>query len=364
MGTIVQRARKDGSVGYTAQIRIKRGGRVAFTEARTFDSADKARRWMVKREAEMLKPGALDAVKRSGQTLSDLIDAYVKTFAKDIGRTKAQVLEAVKGYSIGEMVAEEITSAEIVAFARTLGHGRQPQTVLNYLSHLSSVFSVARAAWGVQIDRNVMRDAMEAAKHFGLTQKSLKRERRPTIEELDRLMAHFGGVAARRSSMPMQKVVLFAIYSARRQEEITRIRWDDLEPGRVLVRDMKHPGDKRGNDQWCLLVPEAEAVALSMPRVAPEIFPFTTDAISAAFTRACKVLEIQNLRFHDLRHEAASRLFEMGWTIPRVAEVTGHRTWQSLQRYSHLRQTGDKLAGWRWAPETTKAPPDLSGGAT
>lgn len=38
----------------------------------------------------------------------------------------------------------------------------------------------------------------------------------------------------------------------------------------------------------------------------------------------------------------------MGWTIPRVAEVTGHRSWQSLQRYSHLRQTGDKMAAWTW----------------
>lgn len=146
----------------------------------------------------------------------------------------------------------------------------------------------------------------------------------------------------------MNAIIAFAVYSGRRQEEITRVLWSDLEAGRVLVRDMKHPGEKVGNHVWCALVAEAEAVARSMPKVAPEIFPFTTDAISAAFTRACKILGIEDLHFHDLRHEAASRLFEMGWTIPRVAEVTGHRSWQSLQRYSHLRQTGDKLAGWDW----------------
>jgi integrase len=233
-----------------------------------------------------------------------------------------------------------------VALAKELGRDRKPQTVQNYLSHLSSVLRVARVAWGVDVDRDAARDALAACKHFGITAKSGKRDRRPTLEELNRLMEHFRGIEARRSSVPIRKVVAFAVFSARRQEEITRLRWADLEPGRILVRDMKHPGDKMGNDHWCLLVPEAEEIARSMPQLAPEIFPFSTDAISASFTRACKVLGIADLHFHDLRHEAASRLFEMGWTIPRVAEVTGHRTWQSLQRYSHLRQTGDKLAGW------------------
>ena len=56
-----------------------------------------------------------------------------------------------------------------------------------------------------------------------------------------------------------------------------------------------------------------------MPRRDDRIFPYSTDAISAAFTRACKVLGIEDLHFHDLRHEGVSRLFEMGWTIPQVA---------------------------------------------
>jgi integrase len=92
-----------------------------------------------------------------------------------------------------------------------------------------------------------------------------------------------------------------------------------------------------------------------MPRVAPEIFPFSTDAISAAFTRACQFLEIDDLHFHDLRHEGISRLFEMGKTIPQVATVSGHRTWNSLKRYTHLRQAGDKYAGWRWLPIVTSS---------
>ena len=145
-----------------------------------------------------------------------------------------------------------------------------------------------------------------------------------------------------------RKFVAFAIFSTRRQEEITLLQWDDLDEDQILVRDMKHPGDKKGNHVYCELPPEALAVIKSMPRIAPEIFPYTTDAISAAFTRACRFLEIKDLRFHDLRHEGISRLFEMGRTIPHVAAVSGHRSWTSLKRYTHIRQSRDKYENWKW----------------
>ena len=87
----------------------------------------------------------------------------------------------------------------------------------------------------------------------------------------------------------MQKIVAFAIFSTRRQEEITLLRWDDLEEDRILVRDMKHPGDKKGNNVYCELPPEAIAIVKSMPRDEERIFPYSTDAISTAFTRACKI---------------------------------------------------------------------------
>src|SRR5215831_10607941 len=61
-------------------------------------------------------------------------------------------------------------------------------------------------------------------------------------------------------------------------------------------------------------------------------------------------LGIDDLRFHDLRHEGISRLFEMGKTIPQAAAVSGHRSWTSLKRYTHIRQTGDKYKGWKWLP--------------
>lgn len=113
---------------------------------------------------------------------------------------------------------------------------------------------------------------------------------------------------------------------------------------------MKHPGDKKGNGVFCDLPPEATAIIESMPRTEKEIFPRSVHAVSAAFTRACKILGIDDLHFHDLRHDGVSRLFEMGKTIPQAASVSGHRSWSNLKRYSHLRQTGDKYADRKWLP--------------
>lgn len=64
------------------------------------------------------------------------------------------------------------------------------------------------------------------------------------------------------------------------------------------------------------------------------------------------MLEIKDLRFHDLRHEAASYWFECGFPIQWVAQITGHRSWSTLQRYTHLYEFGevDKYAGWRCRP--------------
>jgi integrase len=92
-----------------------------------------------------------------------------------------------------------------------------------------------------------------------------------------------------------------------------------------------------------------------MPKSSPLVFPYQSDTISAAFTRACKFLTIDDLRFHDLRHEGVIRLFEIGETIPQVAAVSGHRSWSSLQRYTHIKHVGEKYDGWDWLPRLTES---------
>src|SRR5260370_17286799 len=121
-----------------------------------------------------------------------------------------------------------------------------------------------------------------------------------------------------------------------------------------MVRDMKNPGEKICNDVWCALTPDALDIIRAQPRTSDRIFPYSTDAICAAFTRACYAVGINTekmpaklrLHFHDLRHDGVSRLFELGCNIPHVAGVSGHRSWQSLKRYTHTPHTADNSAPW------------------
>jgi integrase len=352
MATIVARKRKDGTTGYLAQIILKQAGKVVHQESQTFDRRQAATAWSERREQELRKPGAIGR-RADDPRLSDVIDRFVAESEKAIGRTKEQTLRTIKTHSIAEMHCSEITSADLISFVQALQV--LPQTRANYLSQLASIFAVAKPMWGYPLDQQAIADAFAVAKRMGITAKSAQRNRRPTIEELDQLMEYFGDIQARRpDTLPMQRIIPFALFSARRQEEITRIRWSDYQPAhngqsaRVLVKDMKNPGDKAGNDVWCDLPPEAAAIVEVMPRHDDRIFPFTTDAISTSFTRGCQYLRIVDLHFHDLRHEGVSRLFEMGASIPQAAAVSGHRSWQSLQRYAHLRTAGDRYDGWKW----------------
>ena len=357
MGTLTSRKRKDNSTVYTAQIRINRNGTTVYQESQTFDRKQVAQAWIKRRETELAASGAIERANRKGVTIKKMIDQYLDEYEKirPLGKTKRATLTAIKETWLGEVDDSALNSQKLVEFAQWRmskeGGSVQAQTVGNDLSHLGAVLSVARPAWGYEIDPLAMTDARKVLRKLGMVTKSKERNRRPTLDELDQLMKHFFDMLTRgNNSIPMPKIIAFALFSTRRQEEITRIRWEDLDESRqaVLVRDMKNPGQKLGNDVWCHLPDEAWAILNSMPKVEREIFPFNGKSVSASFTRACPLLGIEDLHFHDLRHEGVSRLFEMDWDIPRVSSVSGHRDWNSLRRYTHLRGRGNRYASWKW----------------
>lgn len=355
MGTIAERKRKDGTIGYTAQVRLKRGGKLIHHESQTFDRRRAAMAWISRREEELAVPGALERVQQDDPPLRDVINRYLAEYGlvRNVGKTKAQCLKAIAASPLGTLQASTITSADLVAHARRriTENGIQPQTVGNDFAHLGAVFAVARPAWGIPLNDESIRQARAVTKKLGLTSSSKERNRRPTLDELDLLMRHFGRVRSRRvDSIPMQAIIAFAIFSSRRQEEIVKIRWDDLDEAEstILVRAMKNPNGTDGNDVTCHLPARALAIIQSRPRRDARIFPHNTDAISAAFTRACQLLGIVDLHFHDLRREAISHLFELGQEIPQVAAVSAHRDWNMMRRYTKLRGKGDKYAGWAW----------------
>jgi integrase len=356
MGAILKRERKDGTTGYTAVVRVKKAGVVIHSETRTFDRESAANLWIKKREVQLMEPGAL--VKTKDPTLAEVIAQYSLEKRKAHGTTKTQVLKTIGESKFAHKRCSEITSPDIVEYVNTLDC--QPQTRGNYTAHLASVFTVAKPLWGYPLDKRAMEDARVVMEKMGVTGRSNERSRRPTLDELERLLTWFDvGVRKRTDQIPMGRIILFAIFSTRRQEEITRITFSDLDRDNLelIVRDMKNPGQKIGNDVRTALTPEALLLIDSQPKGVGRIWGSNPSSISASFTRACKILGIEDLTFHDMRHEGISRLFEMGWTIPQAATVSGHRSWQSLKRYSHIRQTGDKYAGWPWLARTINGLP-------
>lgn len=352
MGSILSRKRKDGSMGYTAMIRIKRDGKLVHSETETFDRKQAADAWMKKRETELSQPGALS--KPKDPTLKDVIDEYLRDNTKEHGKTKDQVLATIKKSEFGSLPCSEVTSQEVVSYIKSIN--AQASTRGNYLSHLSAVVAIAKPAYGYPLEKQALDDARAVLSNLGIIGKSKQRTRRPTLAELDKLLTYFAEVKRRKPrSIPMVKMILFAIFSTRRQGEITRITLEDLhrEDMEIVVRDMKHPGEKLGNDVRTALTPEALRLIDAQCRdiglkETGIIFPYNSESASTAFTDACHFLGIEDLHFHDFRHEGISRLFELDWTIPRVATVSAHRNWQGLQRYTQYKKAGDKYKDWKW----------------
>ncbi|MBA4285428.1 MAG: hypothetical protein C0434_07840 [Xanthomonadaceae bacterium] len=336
MATITRRKNAAGEWRYTAQIRIRRDGKLVHSEAKTFGREAEAKAWKRMREGQLAQPGALD---KGSETVGDLIRRYVDEFAPVMRwrRSKTADLKRLLTHDIAGKVARHLTSQDLIAHVQArIASGTGPATAGNDLVWLGGVLRTARSVWGMPIAAHVAEDARDACRRLRLVAPSKRRDRRPTQDEIDRLLAHYR--AAKRVEIPMADIIEFAIASARRESEICRLEWRDLDraSSAILVRDVKHPTDREGNHQQAKLTAAALAVIDRQPK-GELIFPYNSKSVGTSFMLACRMLGIVDLHFHDLRHEATSRLFEAGYSIPEVAQFTLHRSWKDLQRYANLR---------------------------
>jgi integrase len=207
------------------------------------------------------------------------------------------------------------------------------------LSALGAVLSWAKHVRGLNVDDRLARNARATLKHFKLDATSQERDREPTDHELALLYAHWA--ASKLQRIPMETLCRFALASAMRLGEICGLMVEDVnrEAHEVVIRDRKDPRNKIGNDQTVPLLDDAWAIVAPLieGRTTGKIFMINAGSASVAFTRACAALEIKNLHFHDLRHRATASLFAQGLDIPRVALLTGHKTWAQLRRYTNIK---------------------------
>ena len=268
---VVERMRAGGSKAYLAQIDILRKGE-RYRENRTFDKRQHAEQWIKTRSKDIREPvenGQGYELKTKGRKLSDAIQVYLDNHKREMGATKRQVLNTIlNDFDIANRHCSDIGSREIVDLAQELSNGgRSPSTVHIYLSALSSVFTVAKLAWGFDLDQAATIDAMTVCNRLGITGRSKARDRRPTRDELEAILEYFEtSYLNHPGSAPMHKITLFALFSTRRESEIARAKHTDLDPetSRLFIKDMKHPGEKAGNDVLCDLPAPALQVAQSM----------------------------------------------------------------------------------------------------
>ncbi|MEM9523299.1 MAG: hypothetical protein AAF982_04790 [Pseudomonadota bacterium] len=188
MAHIMEHRRKDGSIAYLAQITLKRKGKWVHRETHSFDRKTAASAWLKTRMRDIEAAGEdPSSIRNRGRTLADAIGRYTRESVKEVGRTKAQGLRAILEYDIADMVCSDIQSHDIVAFAKEIGTTRTPSTVSNYLSHLGAIFAIARPAWDMELYQQAMKDAFVVCNRLGITGK----DRRPTLDELDALLAFF-----------------------------------------------------------------------------------------------------------------------------------------------------------------------------
>lgn len=322
---------------WQVQVRLAGGA----PRSRTFDTKAHAERWARSVEREIDE-------QRSGRHVENgTVDQLIRRYAAEVGRhkpfgrSKAGALENLRA-GLGHLRVSRLTAEAIVAFAKARhAAGAGPVTVGIDLAYLGTVLRTARALWRLQVSDEPVRQARDGLAILGLVGRSRARDRRPTQAEIDALCAAWR--ASRRQQIPMADIVEFAIATGMRREEICSIRWADLDEAAsvIVIRDRKHPREKRGNDERVPLLAatgyDALAIIRRQPRAAQRIFPVRPASVSRAWDRGCVLLGIADLTFHDLRHEAVSRLFEAGLPIEHVALVSGHRDWRTLRRYTQLK---------------------------
>lgn len=323
------------------------------TKTRTFPTKTAAKAWGDRMDRELADHEARGGTPGEETTIGELIDWRINELAsiRAVSKTHSGNMTRIRE-GLGDIVARRLKANDVIEHARRRIRGDHmmangviipacaPATMNVELGFLSELLKLAGPMKGVKLASDPVAEARPVLRLLRLVGRSKRRDRRPTEDELQRLREHFRA-AAWRSTIPMVDIIDFAVLTAKRESEITRLLWSDVDAANrtALLRDAKHPRKKAGNHKRFPLLGDAWPIVQRQPKGEADgpIFPYNPNSVGTAFTRACAKLRIEDLCFHDLRHEATSRLFEQGYDIPEVAAVTLHESWNELKRYTQLR---------------------------
>jgi len=293
------------------------------SRSKTFEKFKEAQQWVKQNESSLEKAGA-----ESVRTLAEVLKKYADEEAARYRspRTMHTTLRSL-GTHLPNISFPEITSQHIAHFRdKRLSAGTSPSTIRKELNLLSKVYDVAQKEWLYPVANRVreVRRPSEAP----------ARTRRPSKAELAAIQAE----CIRSNNPAIWLMVELAIETGMRQGELLGIKVDDVDlKSRTIHLALTKNGSARdvplSEKAFSLISNQLEETATS------KLFSNwqSGDGFRSTFRRVCHRAGVSGLRFHDLRHEAASRLFEKGLNQFQVAAITGHKSLQSLQRYTHLR---------------------------
>lgn len=309
--------------------------RTDLKATKTFDLKKDAEAWArgLERKADLgeILPGKLEG------TLGPIIDRYEQKLkpVKRWGRNKENELSALRK-ALGGHTLKSLTAGAFLRYAQ--GLKLSPGGVQARLSYLREVFRTAHDLWEMRVPLEALDEAIQKARENKIAGRSGVRTRRPTEEEIVKLLAYKPP-----GEMMIDLVEIIRILSVLplRLGELLGIGWPDLIEKRrtVILRGRKNP-DFRVKEQSEEEVPliafggvDTFDQIWNRPRYLPSPFPYKPNSVSQAFMLATLRCGIKDLHLHDFRAYSLSRLLEAGVPLPQVALISGHKNWKVLSRH-------------------------------
>lgn len=326
MATITKR-----KTGYCVQIRRKGFAPVS----RTFKTRSEAISWSNTEEAKRTGPCQFaNASSLRKISFGEILQRYLNEISPnkrghEIERFQlASVLRA----PLAELSLEHLSVSAIASYRDQRLRTVKPGTVCRELGLMQHALTIASEEWGYVLAEN---PAAKVRKPKLMNARS----RRVSPSELEMICAEL----TKLGRADIMALVQFAVETAMRRGELLTLVWSNID----LSRRTAHlPATKNGHARTVPLTNGAMAVLEKLPREESLLFSVSQQALRMCWVRIVGKLGIRDLHFHDLRHEAVSRFFEMGLSMPEVALISGHRDPRMLMRYTHLvpYQLAQKLA--------------------
>ena len=305
------------------QVKIRKKG--YEPQSNTFTTKVAADRWARQVETEMDKGVFVSTSKAENTTLHDLMERYQKEVlpSKKSQRQVQSHCNVIDGL-IGTKTAASLTPAVLAQFRDERMKTVTGHTVRKDLLLIRRILSQAQREWEIYLPMGNPVDSITIPKQ------PKGRDRRLTTGEEEKLLqqaTEYGG--------EIHNIIIVALETGMRRGEINRLRWKhiQLKSKTAQLFDTKNEEDRT--------VPLSNTVGEMLKKlphnISGKVFALNPDSITQAFERICKKAGIEDLRFHDLRHEATTRLFEKGLSIMEVSAITGHKDLAMLRKYTHLR---------------------------